>query len=48
MSIAQGNVFGLKLSQKGPINICPKANCYKDMDILRLLMELHRINGFKQ
>jgi hypothetical protein len=44
MSIAQGHVFVIISSQKGPINICPKINCYEDMGILRFLMELLRIN----
>jgi hypothetical protein len=40
MSIAQGLVFGLSSSQKGPINIYLEVNYYEDMSILRLLMEL--------
>jgi len=44
MSITQGHVFGLNLSQTGPINACPEVNHYKDMGILRLLMEFLRIS----
>jgi len=33
MSIAQGCVFELSSSQKGPIHICWKVTLYKDMDL---------------
>jgi hypothetical protein len=36
MSIAQERILGLKSSQKGSINICPNANRYKDLGILRI------------
>jgi hypothetical protein len=36
MSIAQGRIFGLVSSQKGPINICPKVNYYEDIGTLRI------------
>jgi len=38
MSVAQGCVFGLNSSQKGSINMCLKVNCYKNMDILRIMV----------
>jgi adenosine/AMP kinase len=38
MSIAQGHVFVLSSSQKCPINIYLKVNCYEDMGILKLEM----------
>jgi hypothetical protein len=36
MPIAQRCIFGLSLNWKGPINICPKVSCCKDMGILRI------------
>jgi hypothetical protein len=48
MPIAQGCTFGFILSQKGPINICSKVSLNEDMDILRMLTELPRLNELDQ
>jgi hypothetical protein len=36
MSIAQVHVFGLNLSLKSPINLCPEVSRYECTDILRI------------
>jgi hypothetical protein len=40
MSTAQGRAFGLSATRKFPLNKCLKVNCYEDMDIVKLLMEV--------
>jgi hypothetical protein len=45
MSTAETHTFRLSYCQKGPLNICPEVSRYEVMGILRLLMEMHRING---
>jgi len=32
------HVFGLNFGLKGPINVCPKVNCYQDTEILRIMV----------